>query len=224
MLKSLGRFVIAVARSPYAWVGLILLVAPLAAYYLPAPKEQGIGNFWIPEERIWPTFAGALLMLWAAFRAWEERSQPASGSSVDSLRTEIADLRRQLDAQKRRYLTSDQRTALVQALRESGEPIHITVVYDHLDYDAEAYAAQFSAVLKPARFAGDPIPLDDIPANLEGVVIRTNGTSVSTLAQRFSGALTKAKIAHQIQPLTGVRAHLAPSDYFDLVIARRTSR
>ena len=98
------------------------------------------------------------------------------------------------------------------------------MVYDHLDYEAETYAAQFSAVLKPGRFASDPIPLDDIPADIEGVVIRTNGTSVSHLAHRFSTALTDAKIAHQIQPLTGVRATLAPAQYFDLAIGRRTNR
>jgi len=113
---------------------------------------------------------------------------------------------------------------LIQSLRDSDEPVYITVVYDHLDYEAETYAAQFSAVLKPGRFASDPIPLDDIPADIEGVVIRTNGTSVSHLAHRFSTALTDAKIAHQIQPLTGVRATLAPAQYFDLAIGRRTNR
>jgi len=90
----------------------------------------------------------------------------------------------------------------------------------HLDDEAEGYAAQFSATLIPARLAGAPIPLDDIPANLEGVAVRTNG-SVPRAAQRLLDALATAKIAHRIEPLTGVRASIAPPDYFDLAIGKK---
>jgi len=96
---------------PFAWVGLIILVAPVSAYFLDNPQEHEIENFWRPVNHIWPTFAGVLLILWATFQAWDEQTQPASPASLDSLRAEIAELRLQLDARKRRYLTSNQRAA-----------------------------------------------------------------------------------------------------------------
>jgi len=48
--------------------------------------------------------------------------------------------------------------------------------------------------------------------------------SIPDQAQRLANALTEAKIAHQVKPLTGARAQLAPSDYFDLAIGRTTNR
>jgi hypothetical protein len=134
------------------------------------------------------------------------------------LRDEIAKLRLQLAQQEGRQLTSEQRAALVAALKESDEPIHINIVYKHLDAEAESYAAQFSAVLLPLRLAGQPFPVSDIPDGLDGVVIRVNGGLVPHFAQRLSGALTKAKINHRIEPLTEERAALVPPDYCDLAI------
>ena len=72
---------------------------------------------------------------------------------------------------------------------------------------------------KSARLAGEPIALDDLLADLDGVVIRING-STPHLPQRLSDALNSAAIAHQIKPLIGACAGLAPADYFDLAIGR----
>ena len=192
---------------------------------------------WSLKNNIWLTFAGALLLLWAAFRVWDELrelavrllrevwaspgmdGQPESPSlSADPSRDEIAKLRLQLAQQDGRQLTYEQRATLVAALQESDQPIHVNIVYNHLDAEAESYAAQFSAVLLPLRFAGVPLPFSDIPDGLVGVVIRLNSEPVPSPAQRFSDALTRAKINHRIEPLTGERAVLAPPDYFDVAI------
>jgi hypothetical protein len=194
----------------------VLLVLSVVAYLVFNQVEKEMAKTWCPQDHIWLMFAGALLLLWAAFRAWDGLAH----TSAHSLREEIADLKLQLARQKRRYLTSDQRAAFVEALRDSGEPICINVVYHHLDAEAESYAAQFSAVLVPERLGCAPIPLDDIPADLEGVVVRVNNRSVPHLVQRLSGALTKARIDHRIEPLTGKRVLLVPRDYFDLTIGR----
>jgi hypothetical protein len=220
MLKSLGRFIQTLIRRPYVGIGLVLFVLPLTASFAPNDAKEEMAKLWREEHGIWSTCGGALVLLWGAFRAWDEQRQIARESSLESLRTEIAELRLQLAQQKRRYLTADQRAALVTELRESGEPIHVIVVYHHMDEEAEAYAAQFSAALMPARVAGTPIPVDDISVNFEGVAIGTNGSRLPHGAQRLSGALAAAKIARRIEPLTGVRASIATPDYFDLAIGK----
>jgi hypothetical protein len=197
-----------------------MFVLPVAASFVSKAK-QGMAELWRLEDNICSVFAGAFLLLWAAFRAWNEQQQLARESSPDSMRHEIAELKLQLAQQKRRYLTSDQRAVLVAALKESGEPIRVNVVYYHLNDEAEGYARQFSAALLPVRFAGDPLPTDDIPADLQGVVLRIKDPhSIPPGAQRLSNALTKAGIAHRFAALTGLRAVLAPPDYFDLAIGR----
>jgi hypothetical protein len=121
----------------------------------------------------------------------------------------------------RRSLNSDQRVALLGALKNSGEPFRIILVYHHLNHETEEYANQFSAALSPERFAGDAIPTDDLPSDLEGVVVRVQRFSTMPLgAQRLVDALTAAGIDHRVALLTGQRAALAPSDYFDLAIGR----
>jgi threonine/homoserine/homoserine lactone efflux protein len=69
-----------------------------------------MAKLWCPEDNVWLTFAGGLLLLWAAFRAWDSQRQLAQKSSPDSLRHELAELKLQLAQQKRRRLTSDQRS------------------------------------------------------------------------------------------------------------------
>jgi hypothetical protein len=219
MLKSLGGFVGTLIRRPYVWIGFVLFVLPLTASFAPNEAKEEMAKLWRPERGIWLTFAGALVLLWAAFRAWNEQWQLSRESSSVSLRTEIADLRLPLAQQKRRYPSSAQRVALVAELRDSGEPIHIIVVYHHLDDEAEGYAVQFSATLIPARLAGAPIPLDYIPADLEGVAEER----MAQFHAPHSGsldALATAKIAHRIEPLTGVRARIATPNYFDLAIGK----
>jgi hypothetical protein len=198
----------ALMRRASFWVASILLVLPIVAYFAPSRINWQMAKLWPPENHIWLMFAGALLVAWAAFRVWDEQ------------RELIAELRLQLARREGRHLTSEQRVALVTALKESDEPIRINIVYNHLDAEAEAYAAEFSAVLLPLRFAGAPIPVSDIPDGLGSVVIRVNSESVPPLAQRLSNALTGAKIDHRTERLTGERALLAPSNYFDLAIGR----
>jgi hypothetical protein len=220
MLKSLSRFAGALMWRPYAWVGFVAFVLSLAEYFVSDRSKREMAKWWRPENDVWLTFAGGLLLLWAAFRAWDSQRQLAQRLSPDSLRHELAELKLQLAEQKRRRLTSDQRSALVEALKESGEPLRINVVYHHLNDEAEEYARQFSAALLPERFAGGATP-DDIPADLEGVVLRVKDLhAIPPGAQRLSNALTKAGVGHQLASLTGVRSALAPSDYFDLAIGR----
>jgi hypothetical protein len=104
--------------------------------------------------------------------------------------------------------------ALVSALNESDERIHI--VYKHLDVEAEAYAAQFSALLVLLRFAGSFVRVSDITSGLEGVVVRVNSEPIPPPALRLLNGLTNAKIDHRVVRLTGDRALLSPPDYFDL--------
>jgi hypothetical protein len=220
MLKSLSRFAGALMRRPYAWAGFVVFVLPIEEYFVSDEAKREIAKLWRPEVDVWLTFAGGLLLLWAAFRAWDTQRQLGHKSSPDSSRHELAELKLQLAQQKRRHLTADQRSALVEALKDSGEPLRINVVYHHLNDEAEEYARQFSAALLPERFAGGATP-DDIPADLEGVVLRVKDLhAIPPGARRLSNALTKAGIDHQLAPLTGVRAALAPSDYFDLAIGR----
>jgi hypothetical protein len=119
MLKSLGRFIQTLIRRPYVGIGLVLFVLPLTASFAPNDAKEEMAKLWRAEHGIWLTCGGALVLLWAAFRAWDEQRQIARESSLESLRTEIAELRLQLAQQKRRYLTADQRAALVTELRES---------------------------------------------------------------------------------------------------------
>jgi hypothetical protein len=82
---------------------------------------------WLLENDIWLTFVGALLLLWAAFREWDELRELAvkllreawaspggdgqtesPSLSPDALRDEIAKLRLQLAEQEGRQLTSEQ--------------------------------------------------------------------------------------------------------------------
>ena len=233
MVQSLGRFLDSLMRRAYCWIGTVLLVLPIAAHFASNGMKRELAKLWRPEDHVWLMFAGALLLLWAAFRVWDEQreltvellrvwaspggeGQPESPSLSPG--DETAELKLQLAQQKGRYLTSDQRAQLVAALKEADEPIRINVVYHHLDAEAESYAKQFSAVLLTERFAGALIPFDDLPDDLDGVVIRVNGGLLPHLAQRLSDALSKAKIDHRIEPLTGERAVLAPPDYFDLAI------
>jgi hypothetical protein len=220
MLKSLSRFAAALMRRPYAWIGFVVFVLPLVEYFVADQAKREVAKLWRPEDDVWLTFAGGLLLLWAAFRAWDTQRQLGYNSSPDSLRHELAELKLQIAQQKRRHLSSDQRSALVEALKDSGEPFRINMTYHNLDDEAEEYARQFSAALLPERFAGGATP-DHIPADVEGVVIRVkNLHAIPPGAQRLSNALTKAGVDHQLASLTGVRAALAPSDYFDLAIGR----
>jgi hypothetical protein len=212
MLKSLSRFAGALMRQPSAWFGFAISVLPVAEYVMSNLANEDMSKIWPPEYDVWLTFPGGLLLLWAAFRAWDREP------SADSLRQEVAELKLQLAQQKRRYLTSDQRSALLAALKASDGPIRFNVVYDHLNDEAEEYARQFSAALLPERFAGGAIPSDDIPPNVKGVVLRVNHHDIPAAAQRLSRALTKAGIDHDVAHLTGVRASLVPHDYFDLAI------
>ena len=62
---------------------------------------------------------------------------------------------------------------------------------------------------------------DFFEADLEGVVVRVQRFSTMPVgAQRLVDALTAAGIDHRVALLTGQRAALAPSDYFDLAIGR----
>jgi hypothetical protein len=203
MLSNLGRFAAALMRRRSAWLGFVMLVLP--------PAERLVYAKMLPaEDDVWLSIAGALLLLWAAFRAWEE--QP----SANSLENDPPPVQ-----PKRRSLTSDQRVALLGALKNSGEPFRIILVYHHLNHETEEYANQFSAALSPERFAGDAIPTDDLPADLEGVVVRVQRFSTMPVgAQRLVDALTAAGIDHRGALVTGQRAALAPSDYFDLAIGR----
>jgi hypothetical protein len=220
MLKSLNRFAGALMRRPYAWVGFVVFVLPIAEYFVSNQAKREMAKLWRPEDDVWLTFAGGLLLLWAAFRAWDTQQQLGHKSSPDSLRNELAELKLQLAQQKRRRLTSDQRSALIEALKDSGEPFRVNMIYHHLDDEAEEYARQFSAALLPERLAGGATP-DDVPADLEGVVVRVKDLqAIPRGAQRLSNALTKAGVDHQLASLTGVRAALAPSDYFDLAVGR----
>jgi hypothetical protein len=220
MLKSLNRFAGALMRRPYAWVGFVVFVLPIAEYFVSNQTKREMAKLWRPEDDVRLTFAGGLLLLWAAFRAWDTQQQLGHKSSPDSLRNELAELKLQLAQQKRRRLTSDQRSALIEALKDSGEPFRVNMIYHHLDDEAEEYARQFSAALLPERLAGGATP-DDVPADLEGVVVRVKDLqAIPRGAQRLSNALTKAGVDHQLASLTGVRAALAPSDYFDLAVGR----
>ena len=72
------------------------------------PAERLVYPKMLPaEDDVWLSIAGALLLLWAAFRAWEE--QP----SAISLENDPPPVQ-----PKRRSLNSDQRVALLGALRE----------------------------------------------------------------------------------------------------------
>jgi hypothetical protein len=197
MVRNFLRFLGVLIRGSSFWIASVLFTIPIVAYFaLPRINSQmaGLGP---PDNLIWWVFAGAILLLWAAFRVWDDQWL-------------------QLARQRGRHLTSEQRMALVTALKESDEPIRVNIVYNHLDAEAEAYAAEFSAVLLPLRFAGAPIPVSEDP---EGVVIRVNSESVPPFAERLSNALTRAQIDHRIERLTGERA-LLESDYFDLAIGQ----
>jgi hypothetical protein len=156
-------------------------------------------------------------LLRAAWACTDEDGQPEPEPSSFLLLShdEIAELR-----QQGRHLTSEQRVAFVTALSAYDEPIHIDIVYNHLDAEAEAYAAQFSALLVPLGFAGSFVPVSDIGSGLEGLVVRVNSESIPTLALRLLNALIKAKIDHRIERLTGDRALLSPDDYFDLAVGQ----
>lgn len=102
MLSNLGRFAAALMRRRSAWLGFVMFVLP--------PAERLVYPKMLPaEDDVWLSIAGALLLLWAAFRAWEE--QP----SAISLENDPPPVQ-----PKRRSLNSDQRVALLGALKNSG--------------------------------------------------------------------------------------------------------
>jgi hypothetical protein len=236
MVRSFYRYLVILLRCASFRLGGVVFILPIVAYFVPSGMMSDAAKMWSLQNDILFSSVGALMLLWTTFRVWDElwkaaatlrralsansRNGEASSRSLtpDALLDEIADLRLHIAQQRGRRLTSEQRAALVAALEESDEPIRVNIVYNHLDAETEAYAAQFSAVLLPLRFVGQPIPVSDIPTGLAGVVIRTTGGLVPHLAQRLSSALSRASIDHRIEPLTGERAVLAASDYFELTI------
>ena len=235
MMHRLGRFLNDLIGRAYFWIGSLLLIVPIAAYFPSRGIKRDLPGLWRTEDYIWPMFAGALLLLWAAFLEWNQqralslkllRAEWARSERVGEPELElpsfpllsldeIAELRH-----RGRHLASEQRVALVTALSESVEPIHVDIVYYYLDAEAEAYAAQFAALLVPLRFAGSFVPVSDFSGGLEGVVVRVNSESIPPPALRLLNALTSAKIDHRMERLTGGRALLSPPDYFDLAIGR----
>ena len=135
MARSVRRFLEALLRRTSFWVGSVLFIFPTVAQFVPRTIMSDTVKVGSLENDIWLSFAGAFLLLWAAFREWDELrelavkllreawaspggdGQPESPSlSPDALRDEIAKLRLQLTQQEGRQLTSEQRAALVAAL------------------------------------------------------------------------------------------------------------
>jgi hypothetical protein len=76
MLKGLGGFVGTLIRRPYVWIGFVLFVLPLTASFAPNEAKQEMAKLWRMERGIWLTFAGAVVLLWAAISSTgDERDQ-----------------------------------------------------------------------------------------------------------------------------------------------------
>jgi hypothetical protein len=109
MVRSFWRFLEALSRRAYFWIGAVLFVFPIVAHFVPLGMMSEMAKVWSPENDIWLTFVGALLLLWTAFRVWQEQvqlsvkllralwadlredGQPASSLSPDALRNEVAE-------------------------------------------------------------------------------------------------------------------------------------
>ncbi len=53
----------------------VLLVLPIAAHFASNGMKRELAKLWRPEDHVWLMFAGALLLLWAAFRVWDEQRE-----------------------------------------------------------------------------------------------------------------------------------------------------
>src|SRR5438128_12142831 len=71
MARSVRRFLEALLRRASFWVGSALFVFPIVEYFVPHRIMSEMAKAWSPDN-IWLTFVGALLLLWAAFRVWDE--------------------------------------------------------------------------------------------------------------------------------------------------------
>src|SRR6266436_5948611 len=72
MARSVRRFLEALLRRTSFWVGSALFVFPIVEYFVPHRIMSEMAKVWLLENDIWLTFVGALLLLWAAFREWDE--------------------------------------------------------------------------------------------------------------------------------------------------------
>jgi len=95
----------------------------------------------------------------AEFLARTERASP------DQLATQIAALRADVESQKRRILTAQQREALIAAFgadaKEHSEPLIFGIWYNKWDGEAEEYARQLASVFSQLGASGALGSTDD---------------------------------------------------------------
>jgi hypothetical protein len=168
-------------------------------------------------------------LFWATYKAWKEENDgrlKAEQASPEVLRNEIAALKADLESQKHRTLSAKQRSDLEAAIRDTlkdNEYLGFSSYYNWLDPEAEQYARQFAAVFVPLSVSGVPGPTQDVPPDLEGLVIGVkDARTIPRNAQRLSDALTKANITHRFGTVTGHRNSLLKDDHVELLVGRRS--
>ena len=75
MMHRLGRFLNDLIGRAYFWIGSLLLIFPIAAYFPSRGIKRDLPGLWRTEDYIWLMFAGALLLLWAAFLEWNQQRE-----------------------------------------------------------------------------------------------------------------------------------------------------
>jgi hypothetical protein len=146
----------------------------------------------------------------------------AANNQIDILQNQIVALKVELEHQRSRHLTPEQRTVLVSRLRQAD---NFVLQYRVRPDDSEAiqYVTQFVVTLSEiGKSLGAYLPCTTIPLDLRGLVIQVSDKEhISDGAKIFAEALTASGIAYRIDVLPTVHPETLKPRGFALVIGHK---